>query len=235
MPPDLGRLVSVRTDALPELDSPAGLICYAHIQLKGENADFVTDDGWVMTELPPPPLISDLTGSNTPESTGADSTPSGLSSPIDWHPVVELGGVDLAPWRIGGKLVELATAPADSLPVRRASLVAATPLTSALGRPNREQIVTVRQETPTTLQALELTNGATVAQLLNEVAKRVVEKSPGEGRTVIEQLYLKCLGRTPTPGERRVAEKLVGSPVRPEGVQDLVWIIAMLPEFQLIR
>ncbi len=45
----------------------------------------------------------------------------------------------------------------------RASLVAADPLMVEMGRPNREQVVTTRAETATTLQALELTNGKTLA------------------------------------------------------------------------
>jgi hypothetical protein len=34
--------------------------------------------------------------------------------------------------------------------------------------------------------------------------------------------------------EYRLAESLVGSPARPDGVADFLWAIAMLPEFQLI-
>ncbi len=49
----------------------------------------------------------------------------------------------------------------------RASMVAADPLMVALGRPNREQVVTTRATTATTLQALELTNGETLAKVLN--------------------------------------------------------------------
>ena len=41
----------------------------------------------------------------------------------------------------------------------RAALVNADPLMTALGRPNREQVVTVRTSAATTLQALELANG----------------------------------------------------------------------------
>ena len=47
--------------------------------------------------------------------------------------------------------------------VVRAALVGADSLQIALGRPNREQVVTVRSPTATTLQALELTNGAELA------------------------------------------------------------------------
>ena len=48
----------------------------------------------------------------------------------------------------------------------RASLVAADPLMTALGRPNREQVMTLRFSAATTLQALELTNGKTLYEQL---------------------------------------------------------------------
>jgi hypothetical protein len=31
-----------------------------------------------------------------------------------------------------------------------------------------------------------------------------------------------------------VAAALIGAPARAEGVEDLLWVLAMLPEFQLI-
>ena len=38
----------------------------------------------------------------------------------------------------------------------------------------------------------------------------------------------------PTRQELQLAEELVGQPVRKEGVEDFLWAMAMLPEFQLI-
>jgi hypothetical protein len=49
-----------------------------------------------------------------------------------------------------------------------------TPLASALGRPFRDQVFTSRGEDPTTLQALELANGATLASLLHDGAARML-------------------------------------------------------------
>ena len=56
----------------------------------------------------------------------------------------------------------------------RASLSDADPLALAMGRPNREQVTTVRQSTATTIQALELTNGDTFAKLLKRGAEQLV-------------------------------------------------------------
>ena len=60
----------------------------------------------------------------------------------------------------------------------RASLVAADPLTVALGRPNREQVVTTRATVATTLQALELTNGETLAKILHRGAEQLAAAGP---------------------------------------------------------
>src|SRR5205823_11742018 len=57
-----------------------------------------------------------------------------------------------------------------SLLESRAALALADPLTRALGRPNREQVVTERSSVATTLQAVELTNGRTLAAMLAEGA-----------------------------------------------------------------
>jgi len=47
----------------------------------------------------------------------------------------------------------------------------------------------------------------------------------GQG-ALVDSLYLKSVSRKPTPQERAVAEKLVGSPARCEGAEDLLWTAA---------
>ncbi len=117
----------------------------------------------------------------------------------------------------------------------RAALVAADPLQVALGRPNREQVVTSRASTATTLEALELTNGAELAAVVARGAEKILSQadkpSPGE---VVPRLYEKALGRKPTNEELRLAKYLAGQPVQTAGLEDLLWSLAMLPEFQLI-
>ncbi|MBS1824545.1 MAG: DUF1549 domain-containing protein, partial [Acidobacteria bacterium] len=51
-------------------------------------------------------------------------------------------------------------------------------LTRALGRPNRDQVVTDRLDQPTTLQSLELVNGQYLANWLREGAERLVQFPP---------------------------------------------------------
>jgi len=53
-----------------------------------------------------------------------------------------------------------------------------TPLSRALGRPIRDQVTTVRLTQPTTLQALELVNGSTLAALLHRASMRMLGQLP---------------------------------------------------------
>jgi hypothetical protein len=189
-----------------EGDTPAGLILYARIRAGDTIMDVASDSAW---------------SAQVEQEQAA--------------PAVELGDVELAPWKLGAHFLELAAAHRDTLPVQRASLVAADPLMAALGRPNREQIMTVRQGLATTLQALELTNGHTLAVLLKQAADQLLTQSSADTGALVTTLYQKALSRSPQPKELTAATQLVGSPAQTEGVQDLLWSLAMLPEFQLIK
>ena len=134
---------------------------------------------------------------------------------------------------MGAKLTSALSAAAVRGQVR-AALVNSDPLMTALGRPNREQVVTSRSSAATTLQALELTNGATLAALLDRGARHLLQEPPKSSRELIADLYLRAVARKPTTEELRLAEDMVGSPVKKEGVEDLLWAMTMLPEFQLI-
>lgn len=117
----------------------------------------------------------------------------------------------------------------------RAALVTADPLQVALGRPNREQIVPTRPGVATTLQALELSNGAELAGLLHRGARAILNQQPDASpKTLARQLWQRALGREPTRQELQLAQELLGKPVRAEGIEDLLWSLLMLPEFLLI-
>ncbi|MGV3530758.1 MAG: DUF1553 domain-containing protein, partial [Chthoniobacteraceae bacterium] len=117
----------------------------------------------------------------------------------------------------------------------RAALTAADPLQVALERPNREVIVPVRASVPTTIQALELTNGNTLNERLQQGAARAVAENGSKPAEWLERLYIHALGRRPAPQESELASGLLGSPMTPEGAADLLWAVTNLPEFQLIR
>ncbi|MEX0612682.1 MAG: DUF1549 domain-containing protein [Pirellulales bacterium] len=121
----------------------------------------------------------------------------------------------------------------------RSSLVPADSLMVALGRPNREQVITSRPTAATTLQALELTNGPTLDEVLKQGARKWLAGEPAAteqatAEQLVERLYLEALGRLPAPDESATASELVGSPPTEPGLADLLWVIVMLPEFQLV-
>jgi hypothetical protein len=148
-----------------------------------------------------------------------------------WTPAVELGDASLNPWKLDKRIAQTLAASALNGRVRSA-LVVADPLTVALGRPNREQVITSRPSAATTLQALELTNGKTLTDLLRQGAAKLADGAAAP--KLIDDLYIKAFGRKPTSEERKLAEQLAGNPVQKEGVEDLLWAMVMLPEFQLI-
>lgn len=151
-----------------------------------------------------------------------------------WAAAVELGPPELEPWRLQPKLTAALSTAARHGTIR-ASLVAADPLSTALGRPNREQVNTSRPTAATTLQALELTNGATLHELLTRGAQRVLEaagtRSP---RDLAVRLYRQAFGREPRRAELDLAEEVLGRPPAPESVADFLWALTLQPEFQLI-
>ena len=234
---DIGKHVRVGTNVLAisavndpkskdaagaEAENPAGLLVYARLRQLDTSrstpvekvSDFVSDSSWKWS----------LDQTNAWEKLQVEN---GL-----WSNAKEIGEPGAAPWNLGGKLEQTA-AMISVLGKVRASLVAADPLLVALGRPNREQVVTSRPTLATTLQALELTNGDTLSRLVKKgAARRLSESSSTE--TLVTHLYRESLGRMPDRDELQTGAELVGKPANPEGAEDLLWTMVMLPEFQLI-
>jgi hypothetical protein len=118
----------------------------------------------------------------------------------------------------------------------RAAMVASDLLMRSLGRPNREQVVSDRPAMLTTLQALDLSNSPLLAKTLSRGAANVVKKFEGQDLTaVVGWLFQCCLSRPPSAQERATAMELLSSPSKQSGVEDLLWSVFMLPEFQIIR
>jgi hypothetical protein len=118
----------------------------------------------------------------------------------------------------------------------RASLVGNDLLMRSLGRPNREQVVSDRPATLTTLQALDLSNSPLLAEMLQQGAAQVLKRFPEQNSAkLIDWLYESALSRLPTTDERTIAMEILGGQPTPQGVEDLLWVVTMLPEFQIIR
>jgi mono/diheme cytochrome c family protein len=154
-----------------------------------------------------------------------------------WKPAAVLGNQHLAPWQLANRIAtamrQEAQSPSATGQVRTA-LVNDDVLTRALGRPNREQVVTRRSSHATTLQAIELTNGESLDTALKRGASHWLSQEQGKVERLIEQLYEHSLSRKPTDQEQKIAAALIQTEDVKQGIEDLLWILTMLPEFQLI-
>ena len=119
-------------------------------------------------------------------------------------------------------------------PYARASLVKNDRFLTALGRPNRENVSTSRSSQANLLQALELTNGEVFNTALEAGAKKWSEKFESN-EPLIEEIYKQALGRAPEKTELQVALKILGSKPDEADIEDLLWSVMLLPEFQLIN
>jgi mono/diheme cytochrome c family protein len=121
-------------------------------------------------------------------------------------------------------------------PFVRASIVEGTLLTRTLGRPNREQVASTRPTELTTLEALELSNGEPLADLLRAGAAKMIEQHGGESSgEVCAEAFRVALSREPSDDELAELAAMAGEPLTVDGLADVLWTIVMLPEFQLVR
>jgi len=107
-------------------------------------------------------------------------------------------------------------------------------LMRTLGRPKRDVVVTRRESTATTAQLIELSNGKPLADLMARGGQEWVKQRKGS-ESIIGSIFSSALGRLPSRLEIKTAHKIVGDPINAKGVEDLLWMLAMHPEFQLIH
>jgi len=149
----------------------------------------------------------------------------------DWKQATVVAAADGGPWNLKDALSQ----PHENRqpPRVRAAWSVAGNLMRALGRPNREQVVTRRDSWATTLQGLEMTNGAVLNQKLNTGARYWADQKLGPDQ-LVSRLYTTALGREPNASELQTARTLLGQPLDTQGIEDLLWVLVMLDEFQLI-
>jgi hypothetical protein len=117
----------------------------------------------------------------------------------------------------------------------RASLVKSDFLMRSLGRPNRDQIVSVRPAELTTLEAIDLSNGSTLANVLAAGAPKILAEYAENPAKLVASIFRAALGRAPTDQESIAALEILGAKPTARQVEDLLWGVVMLPEFQLVR
>lgn len=117
----------------------------------------------------------------------------------------------------------------------RAVLVHSNLLMRTLGRPNREQVVTTRAELLTTLEALDLASGSIFHDLVTRGGRQILAELKDKSKdAIIKNVYMRSLGRNPDASELSGAALLLGEKPDADSLADLLWVIFLLPEFQLI-
>ncbi len=195
--------------------NPAGFIMEAHAFLPdGGKVVIATDSSWKWTAA-------------LPDSQGRFS-----KGPRDWKPAAEVSSPGV--WdRFASGLAD-GLDPRAGEPMVRASLVNSDLLMRALGRPNREQIVSMRPDNITTLEAIDLANGEALAGLLKGGAERL-DREAAPADKLVDSVFMQALGRRPSPPEKAALVKEMGMRPSRQTIEDLLWTVLLLPEFQFVR
>lgn len=156
--------------------------------------------------------------------------------PQDWQAAEVVNEPQIWAKRLNDMLPrQLARASNQPQRMVRASLVKSNFLMRSLGRPNRDQIVTVRPSELTTLEAIDLSNGEILADTLKRGGENVLAKTWKSPEDFVQWLFAQALTREPTADEQRVVRESLGGKLTAAGVEDALWFVIMLPEFQLVR
>jgi hypothetical protein len=124
-------------------------------------------------------------------------------------------------------IARLATG-ADDVPRPRASLMKNTALMKSLGRPMREQIVSMRPDTVTTLEAIDLANEATLAESFSVGAAKLVQRTGGDTDAIIDWIFWSALARAPSKLEYETMHEVLGETPGTSAVQDALWAVCIL-------
>ena len=199
--------------------NPAGLFFEARIRWKdGSQQAIGSDTQWQWT-------------SSLPDKAGKFGKP-----PEDWKPAVKVANPEVWASRIEPQAkAMLSGAGSSDVSMVRASLLKADELMRALGRPNRDQIVTMRPSGLTTLEAIDLANGQRLADAIATGASQALSQFGNTGEDLTVWLFHYALTRDPTGAERALAGELLGPQPKKQNVEDLLWAVLMLPEFQFVR
>jgi len=203
--------------------NPAGLYFEARIRLPDDTTLVIgSDASWQWT-------------ASVPDAQGRFAD----GQPAEWKPAAVLANPAVWASRVDDQLVALLARPSTgSQPMVRASLMKNDAFMRALGRPTRDQIVSMRPSDLTTLEAINLSNGQDLADTIARGAPRALQQVTPTGDWATELaswLFAFSLSRGPTSHELIIARQLLGDSPAAENVEDLMWAVFMLPEFQLVR
>lgn len=196
----------------------AGLFFAAKLDEKNEESIIVSDGSWQWSPTVPAKAEKVSVDVNDWQQAVA------VEHPQIWAPTVtpELASL----WSRGASGVSQMV---------RASLVKSDFLMRSLGRPNRDQIVSVRPVELTTLEAIDLSNGEELAAILRHGASTLRQREWADSQELIDWIYRSALCRTPTASESKVLKDFLGDAIDESEIEDVLWSVIMLPEFQIVR
>jgi hypothetical protein len=200
--------------------NPAGLFFQAGIVLKdGSTVTVSSDEKWQWNGNLPKPRegrLGKITG--------------------DWMPVSVVQPAE--PWNeVTSTVVKrlLAQISSSDAPMIRASLVKSDFLMRSLGRPLREQIVSMRPTDLTTLEAVDLANGPTLAAALATGAQNLESVAAGNPENLVRRVYETAFSRAPAPDELAEILQVLGDGRDQAAIEDFLWSVFMTPEYMVVR
>ena len=220
LPLDLFRdqnVLGVEGQNLGNINNPAGFILWLKLDyMDGSTEEVVSDRSWKST--------ADTTLSNWHNPDYDDQF---------WQKAWQAGSFEKSYW---GRITDFRFEQ-DTMPTidARASLVMQDDFMKTLGRPVRENVVTKRDDENTLLQSLMLTNGSQFHKSIAIGAKSWLRQYGDQYDTLVNQLFLDLLGRKPSNKEQQWLIKQLKQSEEPQLVlEDVIWSLLLLPEFQLI-
>ena len=129
----------------------------------------------------------------------------------------------------------LAQAVSGNIPMVRASLLKNDFLMKSLGRPMREQIVSMRPSELTTLEAIDLYNGKSLADAISRGGENLSSRTWDNPDDLIRYIYRFAISREPLDNELATVRDYFSKPATASEVADVLWAIMMTPDFMIIR
>ena len=129
----------------------------------------------------------------------------------------------------------LAQAVSGNIPMVRASLLKNDFLMKSLGRPMREQIVSMRPSELTTLEAIDLYNGKSLADAISRGGENLSSRTWEHPDDLIRYIYRFALSRDPLENELATVRDYFSTPATATEVADVLWAIMMTPDFMIVR
>lgn len=210
------NIIAVRGKNEGIIANPAGLLFSLRLQYADSNFQYVHSDRSWKTSI----------------DTLATQWQSLTFDDTEWSKAWRAGTFEKSYWGVLPHFNFDAVPP--SSPLIRAALVRQDNFMKTLGRPVRENVTTQREKTATLLQSLLLTNSTFFHENIKEGAKAWLSKSGDDIMTLMDQLYLNALGRKPTRKEQKILRQQLNTDNKVEALEDIIWAMVLLPEFQLI-